>query len=173
MTAPSKPCPICKTENAPTALSCQNCGALLDGAPTNVIAVPESSGGPASSLNAFIDEKLIPADGVGIYIAGGTKPYYVSIYKELIIGREADATLESVLDLSDLDTFAMGVSRRHAKIRRVGPGFEVIDLASRNGTWLNAERLSPNKAYPVASGSQLRVGQMRLLIVYKPQGNPA
>lgn len=176
MTTSSRLCSICRTENPPTALSCQNCGALLEGAPTNIVGFPESTGGQANSLvknlGAFLDENLIPADGVGIYIAGGSKPYYLSIYKELIIGREADATLESVLDLSDLDAFAMGVSRRHAKIRRSDTGFEVIDLASRNGTWLNAERLAPNKPYPFESGSQLRVGQMRMLIVYKPQVNP-
>ena len=176
MTVPSRLCSICRTENPPTALSCQNCGALLDGPPTNVVAFPESTGGQPNSLvqnlGAFLDENLIPEDGVGIYIAGGSRPYYVSIYKELIIGREADATLEAVLDLSDLDAFSLGVSRRHAKIRRAGKGFEVIDLASRNSTWLNAERLAPNKPYPFASGSQLRVGQMRMLIVYKPQVNP-
>lgn len=176
VTTSSKFCPICKTENAATALACQNCGALLESAPTDVLAVPENSGGPANAvvqnLSPFIEESLIPADGVGIYIAGGSKPYYVSIYRELIIGREADATLEAVLDLSDLDAFAMGVSRRHAKIRRADKGFEVIDLASRNGSWLNAERLTPHKAYPFASGSQLRMGQMRMLIVYKPQVNP-
>lgn len=171
-----KPCPICQTENLPEALACQNCGATLEGAPTNVVAIPESQNGQANSLiqnlKSYLDEDLIPEDGVGIHIAGGRKPYYVSIYKELIIGREADATLEAVLDLSDLDAFTMGVSRRHAKIRRSANGFEVVDLASRNGTWLNAERLIANKPYPFASGSQLRVGQMRMLIVYKTQSNP-
>jgi pSer/pThr/pTyr-binding forkhead associated (FHA) protein len=92
----------------------------------------------------------------------------VHIYKELVIGRPSEATLEATLDLSDLNAAQMGVSRRHAKIRRTESGFEVIDLSSRNGTWLNAERLVPNKPYPFASGSQLRLGQMRLLVFYHP-----
>jgi len=171
VTALSKSCPICQTENVPAALACQNCGALLDGNPTNIVATPEiikgQSNSPVQNLSPFLDESLIPEDGVGIHIAGAGKPYYVHIYKELIIGREADATLESVLDLSELDAFAEGVSRRHAKIRRSETGYEVLDLASRNGTWLNAERLVPNRPYRFASGSQLRIGQMRLLIAYR------
>jgi len=94
----------------------------------------------------------------------------VQIPRELILGRPeaGEADSEEVLDLSAHNAIGLGVSRRHAMIRRTRTGFEVIDLSSRNGTWLNAERLIPDKAYPFASGSQLRIGQMRLLIVYHP-----
>jgi pSer/pThr/pTyr-binding forkhead associated (FHA) protein len=44
----------------------------------------------------------------------------------------------------------------------------VVDLGSRNGSWLNGERLVPNKPYPLASGAELRIGKMRLVIVYHP-----
>lgn len=164
-----KLCPICKNENVDTASVCSYCGALLEGNPTNIVALTENisgqSGVPVESVESFIDVSLIPESGLGIYIAGVPKPYYLHIYKELIIGRMS-STLESTLDLSDLAAFDMGVSRRHAMIRRTETGYEVVDLASRNGTWLNAERLVPNKPYPFASGSQLRIGQMRLLVMY-------
>ena len=166
MSPSEKFCPICKHKNAYTALACINCGALLEENPTNVVAITTGGLPNAENVGSFIDMALVPEGGVGIYIAGAFKPYYVHIYRELIIGRQADATLEAVFDLSDLDGFNMGVSRRHALIRRTESGFEVIDLSSRNGTWLNAERLVPNKPYPFASGSQLRVGQMRLFIMY-------
>jgi len=64
----------------------------------------------------------------------------------------------------------MGVSRRHAIIRRAEFGFEIIDLTSRNGTWLNEKQLVPNRPYPFASGAQVRLGRMRLLIVYHVAG---
>ena len=162
-----KLCPICKTENIYTALACSHCGALLEENPTNLVEIKTTGGLPnTENMGSFIDMAAIPDGGVGIYIAGAFKPYYVHIYKELIIGRQTDATLEAVFDLSDQDAVNMGVSRRHAMIRRTESGFEVVDLSSRNGTWLNAERLVPNKPYPFASGSQLRVGQMRLFILY-------
>lgn len=172
MSASGKLCPICQTENEDTASFCTNCGAWLEENPTRIVAIPENVGrqtsAPVQSVDSFIDVKLIPEEGVGIYVAGGFKPYYVHIYRELILGRQADATLESVLDLSDADAVSLGVSKRHAMIRRTVSGYEVIDLSSRNGTWLNASRLVPERSYPFASGSQLRLGHMRLLVVYHP-----
>lgn len=132
--------------------------------------MPENMNGPviapARNVDSFIDVELIPENGIGIHVAGGFEAYYVAINKELILGRQADTTSESALDLSEMGAYGMGVSRRHAMIRRTASGYEVIDLSSGNGTWLNAERLVPNKPYSFPSGSQLRMGQMRLLIVY-------
>jgi hypothetical protein len=170
VTTSSKICPICGKENDNEALACSHCGAWLEDHPTRIVSIPENFGGqsiaPIQHVDSFVDVKQIPEDGVGIYVAGEFKPFYLHIYKELIIGRQTDATLESVLDLTDLNGANLGVSKRHAMIRRASSGFEVLDLSSRNGTWLNAERLIPNKPYPFASGSQLRIGQMRLLVVY-------
>ena len=168
--ASEKLCTICQNKNVDTASVCSYCGAALEGNETKLLTASEHTGGKsivtAEDVAAFIDIALIPDGGVGIHIAGTLKPYYVAVYKELILGRQAEATLESVLDLSDLDAFAMGVSRRHVMIRQTESGFEAIDLSSRNGTWLNAEKLVPNKPYPFASGSQLRLGRMRLFIAY-------
>lgn len=168
-------CPTCNKANEVDASICRYCGGWLDEEPTRVVAIPDHTSGPSNapveSVETFIDVASIPEDGLGIYVAGAFKPYYVHVYKELILGRTAEAALEATLDLSELGAFGMGVSRRHAVIRRTASGFEVIDLDSRNGTWLNAERLMPNKPYPFASGSQLRIGQLRLLVVYPPIPN--
>ena len=171
MNTSRKICHICNNENEYTALVCSNCGAMLDENPTRKVAITENISGqssaPAENVESFIDAALIPEEGVGIYVAGAFKPYYLHIYKELIIGRPKDAALEAILDLSDLDAANLGVSRRHAMIRRTDSGFEVVDLSSRNGTWLNDERLVPNKSYPFASGSQLRLGRLRLFVIYR------
>lgn len=127
----------------------------------------EQLSGPIENGGSHIDFALIPEDGIGIYIEGIAKPYYLHIEKELIIGRKLDATSEAVLDLSDMDAFNLGLSRRHAMIRRKDSGYDLIDLASTNGTWLNSERLIPNKPYPFASGSQLRLGRMLLFVLYR------
>jgi hypothetical protein len=163
-------CPVCKNKNAYTAKVCTSCGAQLEDNLTNKVTTTTGSAlgnVPAENVESFIDLALIPQGGVGIYAAGSFKPYYLPVDKELILGRKTEASSEeSILDLSDLNAFSMGLSRRHAMIRRTDSGFEVLDLASTNGTWLNAERLSPNKPYPFASGSQLRIGRLRLFIVY-------
>jgi pSer/pThr/pTyr-binding forkhead associated (FHA) protein len=61
----------------------------------------------------------------------------------------------------------MGLSRRHALIRQTVSGYEIIDLASTNGTWLNDERLVPYTPYPLQSGSQLRLSRIRLFIFHR------
>jgi pSer/pThr/pTyr-binding forkhead associated (FHA) protein len=60
----------------------------------------------------------------------------------------------------------MSLSRRHALIRRIESGFEVIDLSSTNGTWLNNKRLTPNKPYPFENGAQMRFGLLQILVIY-------
>lgn len=163
-------CPICKHKNARTASVCGYCGALLEDGFTNIAATTKNTGGrfniPAESVELFINAALIPEGGIGIYVAGAEKPYYLQMDKELVIGRKVETTSKSFLDLSGLNAFNMGLSRRHAMIRRTESGYEVLDLASTNGTWLNDERLIPNKPYPFASGSQLRLARLRLFVMY-------
>jgi hypothetical protein len=166
-------CPVCKNKNDRSATVCVNCGALLayhhsDSAETtrNAEAPEKVSAKIAESL---IDETLIPEDGIAIYAAGAPNPIYLYFDKELVLGRLSENTFDdSLLDLTDLGGYQMGLSRRHAMIRKADAGYEIIDLASTNGSWLNDERLVPNKPYPLASGSQLRFGRMRLLILYHP-----
>jgi len=165
-------CPVCHSLNEDTALMCSSCGAILDGIPTNSV-IPTEDFSPMLEKSPFIKAALIPEDGVGIHVGGTLMPYYLSFDKELILGRQAGAPLETVLDLSLLNAFDLGVSRRHAMIRRTDAGFDVLDLASRNGTWLNATKLIPHQPYRLISGSQLRLGKMQLFIMYRFMNNAA
>lgn len=164
-------CPVCKNKNERNAIVCIHCGASLEShrldspATTKNAEVPEIVS--AKIANPPIDDALIPDDGIAIYAAGTSKPVYLRFDKELIFGRRGEEPSDgALLDLSELGGYQMGISRRHAMIRRGEPGYEIIDLASTNGSWLNDERLVPNKPYPLKSGAQLRFGRMRLLILY-------
>jgi len=121
----------------------------------------------AKILDSPIDDSLIPDDGIAIYAAGSSEPVYVQIDRELIFGRKGDEPSEdALLDLSELGGYHAGISRRHAMIRKRENGYEIIDLASTNGSWLNDERLVPNKPAPLASGSQLLFGRLRILVIH-------
>lgn len=170
MKVSGKFCPICKQKNLRTATICSYCGAILEEHPTVEVTTIKNAGElasvPAGDLRPFIDFALIPEGGIGIYVAGALKPQYLAIDHELLIGRMMEASSESVLGLSDVDAYNMGLSRRHAIIRRIESRYEITDLSSTNGTWLNNERLIPNKPYPFASGSQIQVGRLRLFVIY-------
>ena len=53
------------------------------------------------------------------------------------------------------------VSRRHAAIKRVEGGFEVRDLGSLNGTWVNGWRVDRATVRP---GDTLQIGVVRVLL---------
>jgi pSer/pThr/pTyr-binding forkhead associated (FHA) protein len=173
LTVSGKFCPICKHKNPRTATVCGYCGALLEENTTSGGATTkntdEQSNIPVKNTGPFIDIALIPEGGLAIYINEAITPLYLQLDRELIIGRNTEKTSETFLDLFGVDAFNLGLSRRHAIIRRAESGFEVIDLASTNGSWLNGERLIPNKPYPLASGSQLRFARMQLHVIYNPK----
>jgi len=164
-------CPVCKNKNEPGAILCRYCGASLDEYPTSAAVTTRNTG----SYNNLLENSreapgkaLTPDDGIAIYIAENTQPVFVSSDKQFVIGRKMEGdVLESILDLSEFGGFNMGISRRHVAIHQTESGYEIVDLSSTNGTWLNDERLIPNKSYPLASGAQLRVGRMRVHVLYQ------
>ena len=167
-------CPSCKNKNERTAVICMYCGALLDSHRSSSVLTTKNAKAlkvaTAKLASLPIDDALMPEDGIAIYAEGMSKPAYLHFERELVLGRkgmDVDGTPNgSMLNLSELGGYQMGISRRHAMIRRTERGYEIIDLASTNGSWLNDERLVPNKSYPLSSGSQLQFGRMSLLILY-------
>ena len=71
----------------------------------------------------------------------------VPIEHGLVIGRDSDCGMALV---------GQGLSRRHAEIYRQGPIFALKDLGSRNGTFLNGERV---QHAPISRGAVLRVSE--------------
>lgn len=61
----------------------------------------------------------------------------------------------------DADIFLddVTVSRRHAKFERNGDGFELSDIGSLNGTYINGDRID---SVNLSNGVQVQVGKFRL-----------
>jgi hypothetical protein len=165
-------CPVCKNKNELEAVVCGHCGAALEdpfmdpGAKTKTTDMQALT--PEQIRDWSIDKAAIPDGGIAVYVEGGFNPVHIDSKREFVIGRKVGTTSEGLLDLSPSGGYHLGVSRRHAVIRRTENGYEVLDLGSANGTWLNDERLIPHKSYPLDSGSQLRLGSMRLFVLFGP-----
>ncbi|MCB9451664.1 MAG: FHA domain-containing protein [Anaerolineaceae bacterium] len=56
------------------------------------------------------------------------------------------------------------LSRRHISISKVGGQILVTDLGSKNGTYLNGERLTPERSYSWQPGAPLQVGSVQLTL---------
>jgi pSer/pThr/pTyr-binding forkhead associated (FHA) protein len=54
------------------------------------------------------------------------------------------------------------VSRRHAEFRRTAEGFEVADIGSLNGTYVNRE---PIEVSALANGDEVQIGKFRLVFL--------
>jgi pSer/pThr/pTyr-binding forkhead associated (FHA) protein len=166
-------CGVCKRKNEREAMVCVHCGASLE---ANEIGTSEiSSTAEVQTIvlgrmgELLANETLIPDGNIAMYLAGTSDPIFVSSENEFVIGRKVgEETPESFLDLAKWGGYQLGLSKRHLTIRRVENAYEAIDLSSSNGTWLNDEQLLPHKPYPLASGSQLRLAKMRLIVLYRP-----
>ena len=168
-------CPVCKESNELEAVFCRHCGAALEdsfidpGVRTKTTNTSEMV--PESIKDWSMDHTAVPDYGIAVYIEGEFNPAYQESRQEFVIGRKAGTTSpvsEILFDLAPRGGYARGISRRHAVIQRTEHGYEILDLGSVNGTWLNDERLTPHKNYLLASGSHLRLGSMRLFVIYHP-----
>lgn len=54
------------------------------------------------------------------------------------------------------------VSRRHAEFRRNEGGYEVVDVGSLNGTYVNRE---PQNAQALTNGDEIQIGKFRLVFI--------
>ncbi|HEV8115314.1 MAG TPA: FHA domain-containing protein [Acidimicrobiales bacterium] len=66
---------------------------------------------------------------------------------------------------SDIFLDDVTVSRRHASFVPSGATYEVRDVGSLNGTYLNRERI---EAAPLANGDEVQIGKFRLVFLTGP-----
>jgi hypothetical protein len=100
---------------------------------------------PAAVLRAFLRWLTDPADPPARLIVPGEAEL-------LVIGRSPDC------DVSFEDH---AVSRHHARLRRTPEGWDVLDLGSTNGTWLNGRRIVNAVGRP---GDELQLAGRRVLL---------
>lgn len=79
-----------------------------------------------------------------------------------ILGR-----LKSDVDIQLKDN---SVGRIHGKIERENDKYYYIDLNSRNGSYLNKERLIPEKRYLLSNGDELRLANIKMIISVNDRG---
>src|SRR5262249_7867100 len=80
-----------------------------------------------------------------------------SVGSRCVLGRHADC------DISDVFADNPGVSRFHAQLECVGGRYSVEDKGSRNGTYLNGQRLTGRA--PVRSGDRLGIAGVELTFI--------
>ena len=96
-----------------------------------------------------------------LYILTRQDPVFLSNRQKIIIGRaDAKHDIHPTLDLTYDFARDLGVSRRHAQIEYHDGLYVIQDLGSRNGTWVNEQRLVPFDPQIIETGDSLRLGHL-------------
>jgi pSer/pThr/pTyr-binding forkhead associated (FHA) protein len=110
----------------------------------------------------------IPSRGIVLINLENGQMITTQLEGSFILGRASTEVKpsETLVDLTQFGALELGISRVHAMIRQLNGKYELIDLGSSNGTWLENKRLVPKQPYPLESGDRIRVGRLNILIFY-------
>jgi hypothetical protein len=149
-------CPECGFQNQEAANFCTKCGALLvpeeAGETTMTFAPDEQTAEHALAL----DELGISGPALVVRSGGGRAgETFHPMGERTTIGRSPDC--EVFLD-------DVTVSRKHAVLVQQGERFEVEDLSSLNGTFLNRKRIEKAQ---LEDGDELQIGKYRLTFLQR------
>lgn len=101
---------------------------------------------------------------VQIKIVNEKKPdfYHEENYSQssITIGRDESNSIV-------LEDKGKSVSRKHAEIRLDEGIYFIVDLGSRNGTYINTCKLTPETPYALEHGSEVSIGDYRIIISMK------
>jgi len=102
-------------------------------------------------------------------ISEATAPLVVdNITAEMVFGRSDSATAYvPEIDLTRYGAYRLGLSRRHAVLRRQGNMLYLTDMGGRNGTALNGHRLEANQNCLLSSGDEITLGNLRMRVTYQ------
>jgi hypothetical protein len=148
-------CPHCGHQNPLGSHFCSSCGNELEGptehGTTASVLVPLDSS--AEEVRVELDE-LPPGVGMLVVTRGPNSGSRFALDEPVVTaGRHPD----SVIFLDDIT-----VSRLHAEIRQVPGGYQLADVGSLNGTYLNRERV---EACNLQDGDELQIGTFKLLFL--------
>jgi pSer/pThr/pTyr-binding forkhead associated (FHA) protein len=137
------PCPRCGQPNDCAANFCSSCGQAIGRAEEHT----EGHDFDAELHNEVPTAALVATQGPTVGARYNLEPGTTTV------GRHP----ESHIFLDDIT-----VSRRHVEIVETGTGYDVRDVGSLNGTYLNRKRID---SASLAEGDELQVGRFKLRFV--------
>lgn len=137
------------------AIALRRVAQMLDNPGGTYIQLPPAQDGQ-TSLRPPVNEWEVLAAGVPAHVdrlvilREGEIPRVIGLEQSaMLIGRNPD---------NDIVLNEKGVSRQHVRLERNSHGWSVTDLSSTNGTYLDAERLTPETPYAWQPEAELRIG---------------
>lgn len=164
-------CPRCSHDNVPGSKYCSECGSALPS------SADVSSGGSVSASSGHHDEATITigaidaSESVDAELAAQLDDLALG-NAMLVVRRGTDTGASYLLDTDvvkagrhpDNEIFLddVTVSRRHAVFRRDGGSWEVADVGSLNGTYVNGSRV---ETVGLNRGDEVQIGKYKLVFM--------
>ncbi len=105
-------------------------------------------------------------DSFGLILGRKAEFYSFKMKQPLLIGRlSEDVATEHFFDLTPFDGTSLGVSRVHARLQMREQKLTVEDMNSRNGTYINGDRIDMFAAKQLRHADLLRFGNLIALVV--------
>lgn len=106
---------------------------------------------------------------IQLFILSTRKKLRLEMDRKVVLGRsegvENDGTMN--IDLSDSMAYQLGVSRRHLMLIPEDDGILAFDLASRNGTTINGEKMLARKGYVLKDGDEIQLGDLMIRVYFR------
>lgn len=152
-------CLQCQSRQLDGVLFCSECGAsLFDEGPRREATV--SLGDPVLPTATSATPRMLT-----LVVVGSGRRISIDASDDLLVGRKDNVRgIYPDIDLGLDDGYDAGVSRRHAIIAPVRDGWNVEDLDSANGTFVNGKRLAQNIPTLARIGDEIRFGTLQLRI---------
>ncbi|MGJ3237321.1 MAG: FHA domain-containing protein [Anaerolineae bacterium] len=157
-------CKNCNYENVDNASICTRCGELLvQASSTTVISDVSHPDADPKYGSIHVSETLI----LQILDTDTLFEFNTDGIQQLVIGRrDPDTGKAPDVDLHAHDAIELGVSRNHAIIEYRDRAFHIRDNHSANGTYLNGQRLFPDKLRVMRDGDDIRIGKLVLRVIF-------
>jgi len=139
--------------------TCQQCGE--ENAEGYVLCVKCGHASPLANLPAQAAQDVTFT--IKFRVEGEELPLTLTPSQRAMMGRQAPFMLQVPdVDLTDYNAAEHGISRVHAVIDCTRNGLQITDLDSRNGTFVNGEKLHPFNAHVLRHSDTIRLGSLSL-----------
>ena len=162
-------CPYCEYPDREGVLFFQNCGHEL-GERCDDTKAKRPSKQVLSALaakTAAAPASISDHRTLCLQIQDAAQPFTFRSGGRLTLGRLGrDGADKPDLDLTLYGGLEKGVSRRHALIDNALGNAILIDLESRNGTYLNGQPITPHLPYILHTGDEIRLGSLAIHVYF-------
>jgi pSer/pThr/pTyr-binding forkhead associated (FHA) protein len=163
-------CPHCNHEYRAGLVYCDQCGERVVKVASDNTQTTQPVDVALEEYFARVRHSILPISDECLFVFDNSsaESVFLPYAKPATIGRrDTSGPLQADIDLTRYGAFEYGVSRIHAALYRTEDTLSIIDLNSRNGTFLNGIRLGARVPYVLRNGDEIWFAKLAVHIYFK------